>query len=489
MSFRLLSIEEDPGPYASSERLEARKIPVSPMEMRPDGQGSWTSVIVGRNGLGKSRALGGAARLFATLDMATPRLQKSDAWKWKVRYWANGSLCELWSGERGYIFGSRDGVAVDPSELPRPRRVIALTTTVADKFPLGDHREEEISRSSYSYLGLRDRSGRASSTAVAIQAIESLTAASEYGAFQRARIVRIFSFLGYEPRLRHRYRWHYAIANAPRDPGEFTNWAQTSRAFSGHLSRLRNRLLLESDLAERLIRGIKAFEINQDSKSSTLLTIDLSQSGGSSRESFEDIQFLKRHGLLRLKSVELKRVDSGVRVDLQETSSGELALATSFLALAANMDDDSLVLIDEPEVSLHPEWQSRYISLIADMFSEFRGGHFVIATHSPLIVSSVPEGAANVVSLDTSNPDEASGESIDELLVTTFGVTTENNLYIKQKLIEALRLAADGETKGERFGSIITLLRSAVERLDVESPMRSLVVDLAEIQIGGSYAS
>ena len=459
------------------------------MEMPSTGHDSWTSVIVGRNGLGKSRALGGAARLFASLDMPSPRLAMSEAWKWRVSYLANGSLCELWSGDRGYIFGSRDGVEVHPSELPRPRRVIALTNTVTDKFPLGDYSEEEAARSSYCYLGLRDRSGRASSTAVAIQAIESLTVAAEYGTFQRARIVRIFSFLGYEPRIRHRYRWHYAIANAPRQPDEFRNWAQTSRAFSGHLSRLRQRLLLEPDLAARLIRGIKAFEINQDSKSSTLLTIDLSQSGGNSRESFEDIQFLKRQGLLRLRSVELKRVDSGVRVDLQETSSGELALATSFLALAANMDDESLVLIDEPEVSLHPEWQSRYISLIADMFSEFAGGHFVIATHSPLIVSSVPEGAANVVSLDKSNPAEASGESIDELLVTTFGVTTENNLYIKQKLIEALRLAADGKTKGERFGSIITLLTSAVERLDAKSPVRSLVVDLAAVRDGKSNAS
>lgn len=490
MSFRLLTIEENYNTHSASDaRRESRHIPISHSDPHASRRESWTSVVVGRNGLGKSRALGGAARLFSSLDMDVPRLRTAEAWKWNVKYIADGRSCELWSGDRGHVFGTVDGIKVDTSQMPRPRRVIALTNTVTDKFPLESTHDAGNSEASYVYLGLRDRSGRASSTSVAIQAIEALTAAAEYGEFQRARVVRIFSFLGYEPEIRHRYRWHYAIADAPRDPEAFAAWAQKSKAFSGHLLRLRDRLRTDSALAGRLIRGIQAFEMNKDSSSTTLLTIDLSRAGNSSRESFDDIQFLKRHGLVRLKSLELKRVDSGVQVDLQETSSGELALATSLLALAANMDDDALVLIDEPEVSLHPEWQTRYISLVADTFAEFSGAHFVIATHSPLVVSSVPEGSANVVSLDTESPEEASGESIDELLVTTFGVTTENNLFIKQKLVEALRLAADGGAGTDRFASIVDLLVSAVDRLDPESPVRTLVSELASVGEGDPRAS
>jgi ABC-type multidrug transport system ATPase subunit len=57
--------------------------------------------------------------------------------------------------------------------------------------------------------------------------------------------------------------------------------------------------------------------------------------------------------------------------------------------LSATVLDESLILIDEPENSLHPQWQRDYISLVREVIAHARECHVIIATHSPLLVSSL----------------------------------------------------------------------------------------------------
>jgi predicted ATP-binding protein involved in virulence len=57
--------------------------------------------------------------------------------------------------------------------------------------------------------------------------------------------------------------------------------------------------------------------------------------------------------------------------------------------IAANITDNSIILIDEPEISLHPEWQQRYINLLMNTFEGFYNCKFIIATHSPLVISNL----------------------------------------------------------------------------------------------------
>ncbi|WP_368186501.1 AAA family ATPase [Aestuariibius sp. HNIBRBA575] len=57
----------------------------------------------------------------------------------------------------------------------------------------------------------------------------------------------------------------------------------------------------------------------------------------------------------------LQRKPDGVEIDMEHASFGQLALISSMLFLATNVGRDPLIIIDEPENSLHPSWQWDYV--------------------------------------------------------------------------------------------------------------------------------
>lgn len=68
---------------------------------------------------------------------------------------------------------------------------------------------------------------------------------------------------------------------------------------------------------------------------------------------------------------------------------------------AFHMESGWIVILDEVEVTLHPEWQRTIVSNVLHVFKEFFKGfnvHLIFATHSPILLSDVPAG--NVVLLD-----------------------------------------------------------------------------------------
>lgn len=74
-------------------------------------------------------------------------------------------------------------------------------------------------------------------------------------------------------------------------------------------------------------------------------------------------------------------------------SSGEQVMAQLFCNLAPVCDDlnksNILFLYDEPETSLHPKWQQEFPLLFQDVVDEVFGitdSHFILCTHSPLII-------------------------------------------------------------------------------------------------------
>jgi predicted ATP-dependent endonuclease of OLD family len=72
-------------------------------------------------------------------------------------------------------------------------------------------------------------------------------------------------------------------------------------------------------------------------------------------------------------------------------SSGEKHLITLFYELIFESKSHSLFLIDEPEFSLHIEWQRMFIDSLLTIrnseINELKNLQFILATHSPSIVS------------------------------------------------------------------------------------------------------
>lgn len=57
----------------------------------------------------------------------------------------------------------------------------------------------------------------------------------------------------------------------------------------------------------------------------------------------------------------------------------------------ASQAKNLLFLFDEPETSLHPQWQKNYIKEVHTLFSEANKNiHFVFASHSPFLLSDIP---------------------------------------------------------------------------------------------------
>lgn len=95
---------------------------------------------------------------------------------------------------------------------------------------------------------------------------------------------------------------------------------------------------------------------------------------------------LKKYKII--KSIEIYLSKDDRSFPLSSASSGELSLISTLVFISSFIEDDTLILIDEPENSLHPKWQKKYISMIMDMFSYYRPS-IIAATHSPIVISGL----------------------------------------------------------------------------------------------------
>lgn len=98
---------------------------------------------------------------------------------------------------------------------------------------------------------------------------------------------------------------------------------------------------------------------------------------------------------LRRKSFQITRNDgflitdklSGKTINPTELSSGEQHQLVMLYQLVFSEPNRQLFLIDEPEISLHVEWQRMFLDDLLKIAS-LRGHIFLIATHSPQIINS-----------------------------------------------------------------------------------------------------
>jgi predicted ATP-dependent endonuclease of OLD family len=80
--------------------------------------------------------------------------------------------------------------------------------------------------------------------------------------------------------------------------------------------------------------------------------------------------------------------DTGETFGIEGLSSGEqqVVYRVGYLLKNLNIKNGGIVFIDEPELSLHPEWQVGYIPFLQSIFGD--DVQFVLATHSPYVVKS-----------------------------------------------------------------------------------------------------
>ena len=157
----------------------------------------------------------------------------------------------------------------------------------------------------------------------------------------------------------------------------------------------------------------------------------------------EELNILLENDILKITDVSLhnytdenyfnKKINDDNLIDFNNLSSGQQALLNIFLSLSSCIENNSLICIDEPEISLHPEWQMELIIKIQDLFLEYTGCHFIIATHSPQIVSGLTSSNGFVIDLEnniTYSAENYSKRSADFQLAKVFNSPGYNNEYI-----------------------------------------------------------
>lgn len=89
------------------------------------------------------------------------------------------------------------------------------------------------------------------------------------------------------------------------------------------------------------------------------------------------------------------------KLGFDRLSAGEKQLVTLFVYTKLVARPGDLVLIDEPELSLHIEWQR---DLLSSLLHSSKDVHYLVATHSPMIVSRYRD---HVVSIGVAGDGEA----------------------------------------------------------------------------------
>ncbi len=179
---------------------------------------------------------------------------------------------------------------------------------------------------------------------------------------------------------------------------------------------------------------------------------------------------LRAWRIIRGIRVYLERDQDGLDIEMHHASSGQLALISSLLYLITNAGEFPLILIDEPENSLHPNWQRDYVEKVLAAVT-YRSATVLIATHAPLVVTGalsdspdlvsvleVREGIPRNLELDSAQ----SPNSIEKILWRAFDVVTPANHFVSEEIVAAIsRFEARKIEKREVIGLI--------DRLDRES--------------------
>lgn len=171
-------------------------------------------------------------------------------------------------------------------------------------------------------------------------------------------------------------------------------------------------------------------------------------------DAYRDIFFLKILNYeAKLKKLKiLKSIDITLHKDnnsfpVNQASSGELTLIASLIFISVNIDNETVILIDEPENSLHPKWQVEYVKKISELFY-FNQPKIIIATHSPLIINGSELNIKSVniykgTSFNIFNKYSKELKNVEQIYDDYFDVTTPENRFVSQFVIEKFNLLTD----------------------------------------------
>lgn len=168
-----------------------------------------------------------------------------------------------------------------------------------------------------------------------------------------------------------------------------------------------------------------------------------------------------------------KPVASGAQpsreIDLEAASSGEIAYLASMAWVSSRITERGVLLIDEPENSLHPKWQLRYIEHLHQLFG-YECPLVVIASHSPLLLTGQLPPDIDVIAYRMTEGSLAHRiidlveVGLEEVSWKAFGVLPGQNQFLSGLLIDLInRYCRYAITLEETTATMDTLLKACAD--------------------------
>ena len=94
-------------------------------------------------------------------------------------------------------------------------------------------------------------------------------------------------------------------------------------------------------------------------------------------------------GKITIKNLDVYYKDSKIEINAKNLSTGLKTFAIIKMLLQnGTLEENGTIILDEPEIHLHPEWQLKFAELIVLLQKEF-GMHILLTTHSPYFLNAI----------------------------------------------------------------------------------------------------
>ena len=331
--------------------------------------------------------------------------------------------------------------------VSKGRDVIAIANSIHDKFRSRSRK--------FKLLG--HRSGRKVSLKTVKRAFLNI---SDEDFIKTKRIGQILDYVGYEPVVGFQFEFIKDVRKYELEEYEFSSYEEKELILI-----LLNKLYHNDGFFDPYWVSLADVYFERLNSSTIISLLKLEKT-------------LRGIGAISEVNIFLKK--DGHTIDLMDASSGELSFITSLIFISTSITDSPVILIDEPENSLHPKWQKEYITKIMDIFTYYQPT-IISATHSPLVVSGAEssEGASlDLYRAGYQGLEKLTVESgnLEQILWDVFGVATPENRFFSQLIMSKLNALAENRIslmEAENFlvdlmDSVydekqITVLRASVE--------------------------
>jgi predicted ATP-dependent endonuclease of OLD family len=187
---------------------------------------------------------------------------------------------------------------------------------------------------------------------------------------------------------------------------------------------------------------------------------------------FIDISVESYEPIFRLK-------ETGEELTVDQLSTGEKQTFYRGGALLQKVKDNSLILVDEPETSLHPSWEQRILDFYKNINTT---SQYVFTTHSPFIVSNCKKDEVLVLqNIDgriilNKNMSNTYGKTLENITLSIFGINGVRNPYIENILREYKELYFNREKLDKKQIVRMEKLKKELDtELDPNDPELNLI--------------